>query len=296
MNVKDLKSFEAVYEERGINQAAQKLFITPQGLSRNIKMLESELDTVLFVRTKQGVRPTESAELLHERAGILIREFEEIRNGIQQLKNEKRLLRIGCACGVFNVLSFPVIQRFIDENPEISVEWCEYSNQEVKERLKDSTIEYGFVVGAWKENGVKNRRLAGCRVCLLVYEGHPFYDLEEVTIDMVRGEKLILMNEYFHMYHDFLEACEVRGFKPLIAAKTADANFQYQLCRQKTGLAVVPDFAAEHFRMDHMRAIPFRERLRWEVYGVYKENNGCYSVIRALEDFLRSQSADFPEE
>lgn len=56
MNVKDLKSFEAVYEERGINQAAQKLFITPQGLSRNIKMLESELDTVLFERTKQGVR------------------------------------------------------------------------------------------------------------------------------------------------------------------------------------------------------------------------------------------------
>ena len=48
--------------------------------------------------------------------------------------------------------------------------------------------------------------------------------------------------------------------------------------------------------MDHMRAIPFRERLRWEVYGVYKENNGWYSVIRALEDFLRSQSADFPEE
>ena len=74
MNVKDLKSFEAVYEERGINQAAQKLFITPQGLSRNIKMLESELDTVLFERTKQGVRPTESAELLHERAGILIRD------------------------------------------------------------------------------------------------------------------------------------------------------------------------------------------------------------------------------
>ena len=34
MNVKDLKSFEAVCEGRGINQAAQKLFITPQGLSR----------------------------------------------------------------------------------------------------------------------------------------------------------------------------------------------------------------------------------------------------------------------
>lgn len=295
MNVKDLKSFEAVYEERSINQAAQRLFITPQGLSRNIKMLESELDTVLFERTKQGVKPTGSAELLHERAGILIREFEEIRNGIQQLKNEKRLLRIGCACGVFNVLSFPVIQEFMDENPDISVEWCEYSNQEVRERLNDSTIEYGFIVGEWKEPGVINQRLAGCGVSLLVYEGHPFYEECEVTIDMVRGEKLILMNEYFRMYHDFLEACKVRGFLPEVAAKTADSNFQYQLCRQKTGLAVVPDFAAEHFRLDRMRAIPFRERLKWEVYGVYRENNRCYSVIRTLEEYLQRRIPEMTE-
>lgn len=287
MNVKDLKSFEAVYEELSINQAAQRLFISPQGLSRNIKLLEGELDTILFERTKQGVRPTGSAHLLHERAGILIREFEEIRNGIQQLKNEKRLLRIGCACGVFNVLSFPLIQEFIEENSAISVEWCEYSNQEVKERLADSTIEYGFIVGDWREPGVVNKKLSGCGICLLVYEGHPFYENNEVTIDMVRGENLILMNEYFHMYHDFLETCKVRGFTPDIAAKTADANFQYQLCRQKVGLAVVPDFVSEHFRMDGMKAIPFAEQLQWEVYGVYKENNGCYSVIRKLEDFLQ---------
>lgn len=287
MNVKDLKSFEAVYEECSINQAAQRLFITPQGLSRNIKMLERELDTVLFERTKQGVRPTKSAELLHKRAGILIREFEEIRNGIEQLKNEEKLLRIGCACGVFNVLSFPVIQEFIEENSDIFVEWCEYSNQEVKERLKDSTIEYGFLVGEWKEEGMKNQRLAGCGVSLLVYEGHPYYEQREVTIDMLRGEKLILMNEYFRIYHDFLEACRARGFLPEIAAKTADANFQYQLCRQRMGLAVVPNFAAEHFRMDNMRAVPFREQLKWEVYGVCKEDNGGYAVIRALEEYLQ---------
>ncbi len=49
------------------------------------------------------------------------------------------------------------------------------------------------------------------------------------------AKKLILMNEYFHMYHDFLEACEVRGFKP-VAAKTADANFQPAVQAEDRGL------------------------------------------------------------
>ncbi len=72
MDIKDLKSFVAVYEMRSINQAAKRLYITPQGLESIIKTLEKRLDTVLFERDKQGVKPTESAELLYKRAFGLI--------------------------------------------------------------------------------------------------------------------------------------------------------------------------------------------------------------------------------
>ena len=33
MNIKDLKCFEAVYEQKSINKAAKQLYITPQGLA-----------------------------------------------------------------------------------------------------------------------------------------------------------------------------------------------------------------------------------------------------------------------
>ena len=58
MDTKDLRCFRLVYEERSINQAARHLFITPQGLSRIISRLESELHTCIFKRTSSGMIPT----------------------------------------------------------------------------------------------------------------------------------------------------------------------------------------------------------------------------------------------
>ena len=55
MNTKDLKCFQTVYEEGSIHQAARKLYITPQGLSKNIRLLENELGAQLFERTKKGL-------------------------------------------------------------------------------------------------------------------------------------------------------------------------------------------------------------------------------------------------
>lgn len=65
MNMNELKSFQVVYQERSMNQAAKKLYITSQGLGRIIQNLEKELGVQLFERSARGVEPTEAAELLH---------------------------------------------------------------------------------------------------------------------------------------------------------------------------------------------------------------------------------------
>ena len=287
MNIKDLKCFEAVYEQKSINKAAKQLYITPQGLGSNIRSLENELGTVLFERAKQGVTPTESAQLLYKRAGLLIEEFEQIRNEVQQLSHREDVLRIGCACGVFNVIPFKLIQDFIEENTPVKVEWCEYANSEVKAMIDASEIEYGFIVGGWDNEDNMVRKLAENDVYLLAYEGHPLYEKEKVNIDMLEGEPLITLNEHFNLYHDFKKTCQVRGFEPTIIAKTADANFQHKLCRQGYGLAVVTAFSLEDVQMNGIRAIPFEEELKWEVYGVYRKAIGSYRLIQKFEEFIK---------
>ena len=289
MNTKDLKCFEAVYQENSISRAARRLYITPQGLGKNIRNLEAELETVLFERTKQGMRPTQSADFLYGRTKKIIQELEELENGVRQLENRKIVLRIGCACGVFNVLPFELILNFMRENPHIRVEWNEYSNEEVKSMLEDSRLEYGFIVGKHEGDDMIQRKLDGREILLLVFEGHPLYEKESVNVEMLREENMILMNEHFHMYHDFASICCAKGFTPNIIAKTSDGAVLYKLCRQKIGLAVIPEFMLEDFRMEHMRAIPFEEHMTWEVFGVYKEDTKNYETIQQFDCFLKQK-------
>jgi len=287
MNTKELKAFEAVYEEKSIHKASRALFITPQGLSRMIQNLEAELSTVLFERTKQGVIPTESADFLYEKVEEMVRQFEEIQSGISQFENQDKVLRIGYACGALNVLPITHIFRFMQENPHIKVHWCEYSNQEVVDKLLSSEIEYGFIIGNTEGKKIIQKHLVSRKVLLLVYEGHPFYNRKEVNIDMLKQEKLILMNEHFQMYHEFLKACQVRGFVPDVVGKTADGTFLFRLCNEKIGLALIPDFIMENFILDKVKAIPFEEDMRWNVTGAFKCDNKNYATIMKFDRYLK---------
>ncbi len=290
MNTTTLKCFQMVYEEKSISRAARRLYITPQGLSRSIRQLEEELDALLFLRTVRGMEPTESGRFLYEKSGRIIRELEEIEKGLRQLKLRRERLRIGCANGVLNLLPLSVILAFGRLHPELTLEWREYPNGQVKEKLLHSELEYGFIIGNWEEESVRTERITGCRICLLVYEGHPLYEKEEVALDCLQGEKLLLMNEDFRLYHDVTGMCAVRGFTPDIIAKTADGAGLYRLCSQKVGLAVAPEFFRDEFKMEGVRAIPFRESFLWEVYGACRRETAGYENIRLFDRYLKEQA------
>lgn len=286
MNIDDLKCFETVYREGSIHKAASQLFITPQGLGKNIRHLEAELGTTLFVRSKKGVTPTRSARFLFSRTGEIMGLMEDIIGGIKLLESGQERLRIGCACGVLNVLSLPGLLDFMECHGDIQMTWGEYSNPEVWQQLENGNLEYGFVVGGEEKNSFERQLIARRRVLLLVFKDHPLYDAGEVSLDRLAGEKLIIMNEHFNIYHDFTDACQARGFMPDIVAKTADGKLLNRLCSQRIGLAVIPDFMLEDTDIGDMHAIGFCEKLTWSVYGVYKKGLKDLKGIRLLNDYL----------
>ncbi|NCC69383.1 MAG: LysR family transcriptional regulator [Clostridia bacterium] len=56
MDSRQLLYFKAVCDEGGFTKAAEKLFISPQGISKAIHKLEDELGVPLFETTPLGVR------------------------------------------------------------------------------------------------------------------------------------------------------------------------------------------------------------------------------------------------
>lgn len=286
MNTKDLKCFAVVYQEASINQAARKLYISPQGLSRILKNLEEELGVPLFERTKKGVQATDYGIFLYEKVDQMIRQFEEIENGVRQLKNKDKILRIACARGVLNALSFQVIIDFIENHPEIEVQWEEYSNEEVKKRVDSLEADVGLMVGKDYARGVTGQKIESREIMLIVYEGHPLYDQPEVSVADLNGEKIIILNEQFQVFHEFKRQCFESGVMTEIVGKSVDSNFVYKLCRLKVGLGVLIDFSMEDFQLSGVRVIPLKEKITWDIYQIHNIKNADFPNVKKFRQHM----------
>ncbi|HAL18265.1 MAG TPA: hypothetical protein DCO86_01390 [Spirochaetaceae bacterium] len=78
MDLKILKYFIAIAEELNITKAANKLKIKQPPLSSQIKKLEAELDTTLFIRGKRHLQLTDSGKLLYRYAKEIISLYEAL--------------------------------------------------------------------------------------------------------------------------------------------------------------------------------------------------------------------------
>ena len=68
MDIRTLSYFVTIAEELNITKAAEKLCMSQPPLSNQMKSLEEELDTTLFIRGKRHLQLTESGKLLYRHA------------------------------------------------------------------------------------------------------------------------------------------------------------------------------------------------------------------------------------
>lgn len=287
MDTKHFEYFRVVYEEKSIHAAARKLFISPQGLGRIIQNIENEFGTSFFTRTKNGVFPTEEGILFYEQCVRTSQELDVPHLRIRQMEERNHSIRIGFAIGTLQLFPLEVLFRFIEENPKIQVNWCEYHNPELISKILESEVDYGFIVGNAPQDRLVQHLRCVCPVVLLVYKGHPLYHEKIISLDMLKEEKLILMNEMFQIYHDFLRACRLHGFEPRVIAKTMDGATLYRLCTAGLGVAVSPHFPDQN--LQNVKAIPLVGDYNWEIYGTWLKEQESNESIRLLDNFLKNE-------
>ena len=102
MNIKQLKYFLVVAEERQITSAAKKLYIAQPPLSYQLKQLEKEVGVQLFVRTAHGIELTEEGKVFQKYAEKIVALSVSAKSQIHQIKEgELGKIRIGVisSCG-----------------------------------------------------------------------------------------------------------------------------------------------------------------------------------------------------
>lgn len=108
MDIRQLAAFVAVFEERNITAAAQRLFVSQPTLSVTIRQLEEALGATLFLRQARGVEVSEAARALYPRARALLAEADGLRNMFRHPEAQRPL-----HLGVEGDISAAQIERFV---------------------------------------------------------------------------------------------------------------------------------------------------------------------------------------
>ena len=286
MDTKDIRSFRLVYEERSINRAAKQLFITPQGLSRIIHKLEEELQIVLFERTKGGMVPTECGDYFYAQSQELLYQLEDMKYHLQKMNSRQRKIKIGFACGVLNLVSLKKLNTIQREMPDVSVQWEEMENQEVAEQVNRGLLDIGFIIGTIPGNEVESCVVYEGKMNALVYPGHPFYEKEKLSIEELKEQPLISLNQKYFSYHSFMQRCGDFGFVPNIIINTMESQLIYRFCNEKLGLGIDADIHKADRLYPDIRRVELQDAIPWKVSMIYRKKEQDRSLVEQLAQIM----------
>ena len=270
MNTRNLKCFQIIYEERNLQAAASKLFLSPQGVSKIIKSLEEECGSALFIRTKDGFVPTESGKVFYEKSKTIIKSMNEMFSEIHAIDDREKRFRVGFAAGTIRAINIQSVNEFMKDNPEIVARWDEQENKTVLKKVLNDEINCGLVVGKPEAPGLSAELIKSIDIVLYVYKGHRLWDSNQVSIREIKDEPLITMNEKYRIYHDFINACQMNDFNPDIIARVGEGETIHTLVKNGIGIGIAPRFFADE---KDVRAVSINDAYSWDVYGIYLESS-----------------------
>ena len=160
MNLKQLRYFLAVAEEKQITAAAKRLFIAQPPLSYQLKQLEKELDVRLFIRTSHGIELTDAGQELRVYAEKILNLVDAAKDQVQKMaQGELGTIKIGSessSVGELPSLKFKELTKYY---PDISFDVYEDNTFGVLEKLSNGTIDLGIVRTPFKRYGIDSKTI-----------------------------------------------------------------------------------------------------------------------------------------
>ncbi|WP_263322269.1 LysR family transcriptional regulator [Endozoicomonas sp. Mp262] len=229
MDIRLLKQFVAVYEERSISGAAVRSFISQPALSNSLRQLEEELGCLLFNRSKQGVIPTAQAEQLYPMALHMISELNSIPN-LFQGRQSTEALRLTVMPELPQRYLARVFKKIHQILPEIELDLTTQSTDAHARILLENMKEQDeLFLPLWHENYV-----------FCVHKNHPLSSHELITLSHLNNQPFIICPPC-EAHQRTLGLLGQQGMAVNIVARVETKHQVAMLIMAETGVSFLPE-------------------------------------------------------
>ncbi|MTB50719.1 LysR family transcriptional regulator [Lewinella sp. W8] len=286
IELRQIRSFLVLADELHFRRAADLLYMSQPGLSRQIRQLEDALGFPLFRRHNRMVELTSAGAFLRQSLGQQMADLELALDRAQRIHDgQGGELRFGYVGSAMQDIIPDLLLRFRADHPEVSYGLEALNNREQLDKLERGTLDIGFVRTKRQSPGLVSKAVAEDTFSLVLPPGHFVNQDNFQSLAQVREEPFILFDpNYSRTYYEqviqlFIDA----GFQPRVAHRTVHATTIYRLVENGFGLSIVPTVLGRGYRTSvqfvELTQVPQRTTL----YAVWRRDNDNPALKRFTE-------------
>ena len=288
MDIRQLRYFLMIADEKQVSAAAKKLYMSQPPLSQQLKNLEASVGEKLFERSGKYLEMTEAGKVLYKYALQITQLLEEAKNEVQDV-----------SAGVDGQLSIG-INTFSLAN--LNTVFHEYKRKYPKITYKIQQNESSLLCYLLKQREIE---MALVRLPLEIDDftlqhvhSEPFYVISskdkkifsgEVTLKEVSQYPLVLPSiKGLGVYYSIHEAFSKAKIQPNIIAEFSDLKLMMQLVSTDFGISIVPESLLYLYKEYPVRVnkIIDKEQLSGEIGLIWLKDHSLSKAAQNFKDTL----------
>ncbi|EPR43655.1 transcriptional regulator, LysR family [Desulfovibrio sp. X2] len=245
MELRHIRYFLAVAEERNFTRAAARLGISQPPLSQQIRDLEAEVGAELFMRVPQGAELTEAGRAFRDTVQSLPMQAERaLRSARRAARGETGVLRLGfTGAASFNPAVTSVISAFRSAYPDVELSLEEANTTRLAAALSRGDLDAAFLRPVSATGG----ELDICPIAMepmlaVVPTGHAAAGDEKLDLRRLEYDPFILTPRPvgLSLFDTVVSACRSAGFEPIFGQSAPQISSVVNFVAAQMGVSLVP--------------------------------------------------------
>ncbi len=294
MELRQLRTFRSVAELGSLSKAADRLRIAQPALSRQIKLLEHELRTPLFVRNGRGMALTDAGKVLLARIGGLVRQLEQVRDDVASLSGTPSgQVVLGVVPTVSTVLASRLAQVVLRERPGISLRIVESFGGHLLEWLHRGELDLAVIYGRGPDLHLRTEVLARDELVVVGGRGSGLAKRKSVSIEWLARQPLILPSPPHGLRTLIDTAAAKRKLSLNVLLETDSFRVQIDVVENGQGYTVLPPSAiVRELRHGRLEAAPITApRLPRELVLAFPTGRAPSLATESIAGLIRAEVA-----
>ena len=247
MDLRGLHYFSVVAEELNFTRAAQRLCMSQPPLSNQIKALEEELGTPLFLRGGRTLQLTEAGKVLYRRASQLLDLAERTQEEVSSLAmGLSGTLCLGSVAGLAPFLAARWLSGFREEYPLVRFEIVNGSSDDIIDQIQRGYIELGLIAAPYDDEHLEGIPVGDEPWCAIMSRRNPLAAEPEKPLPLkeLAGQPLIVPHRRSRV-DEIRSWFQQAGAEPTIIGEHSNYVDVLAMASADVGISIFPQTAPE---------------------------------------------------